>query len=373
MDKRIWWISALIVVVFIYLTKAVLFPFLAGLAVAYFLDPLADKLEARKIPRGAAASLVITFFFVIILAMILALVPVLRSQFEAFATVLPKTLASLRPWLNETIALLSDKFGLNIGGDVEGVLHTFSDQIMARGQQLAGSILQNSLAVFNLLTLLLISPVVAFYFLRDWDLLVDKINGWLPPKHAETVREQVSKVDQVLAGFVRGQMLVCLVMGIMYSIGWSLVGLNFGLVLGVLAGIMAFIPFVGVIFALAIALIIGVGQWGVDFQNLGLVSLVFLIVQIVEGAYLTPRLVGERVGLHPVWVLFAVFAGGEIMGFVGVLIAVPAAAAIAVVVRYIINQYLEHYNILPQPTTDGRGTEESEADAPSDEVADKSE
>jgi predicted PurR-regulated permease PerM len=134
----------------------------------------------------------------------------------------------------------------------------------------------------------------------------------------------------------------------MYAVGWSLVGLNFGLGLGVLAGIMAFIPFVGVIFALAVALIIGVGQWGFDIQNLGLVSLVFLIVQIIEGSYLTPRLVGERVGLHPVWVLFAVFAGGEVMGFVGVLIAVPAAAAIAVVVRYFIDQYLEHYEISPQ-------------------------
>ncbi len=350
MDKRVWWIATAIIIVFVYLTKAILFPFLAGLAVAYFLDPLADKLEERKIPRGAAASSVIAFFFLIILAMILALVPVLRSQFEAFATVLPKTLASLRPWLNDTIALLSDKFGLNIGGDIEGVLHTFSDQILARGQQIAGSILQNSLAVFNLLTLLLISPVVGFYFLRDWDIMVEKVNGWLPPQSADLIREQVSKIDEVLAGFVRGQMLVCLVMGVMYSIGWSLVGLNFGLVLGVLAGIMAFIPFVGVVFALAIALVIGIGQWGLDLQNLGLVTLVFFIVQVVEGAYLTPRLVGERVGLHPVWVLFAVFAGGEVMGFVGVLIAVPAAAAIAVVVRYMINQYLEHFDIKPQDT-----------------------
>ncbi|UTW53888.1 AI-2E family transporter [Kordiimonas sp. SCSIO 12610] len=363
MNKKIWWGAALVVILVIYLTKAVLFPFLAGLAVAYFLDPLADKFEERKVPRSAAAGIVIGFFFLVLLAMVLALVPVLRSQFEAFATVLPKTLASLRPWLNDTIALLSDKFGLNLGGDVDGVLHTFSDQIMARGQKLAGSILQNSLAVFNLMSLLLISPVVAFYFLRDWDLLVDKINGWLPPSHATVIREQVGKVDEVLAGFVRGQMLVCLVMGIMYSIGWSLVGLNFGLVLGVLAGIMAFIPFVGVIFALAIALIIGVGQWGLDFQNLGLVSLVFLVVQVVEGAYLTPRLVGERVGLHPVWVLFAVFAGGEIMGFVGVLIAVPAAAAIAVVVRYMIGQYLEHYDIVQETDEEG-GKDTDNAELP---------
>jgi predicted PurR-regulated permease PerM len=342
MKPKFWQVATVVLVIFVYLTKAVLFPFLAGLAVAYLLDPIADKLEARKVPRGIAASLVIGFFFLIIIGFILALVPVLRSQFDAFATSLPETLAGLRPWFNETLDNLSKQFDIDLASDAKGVLATFSDDILARVQTAAGSIIQNGLAFFNLLTLLLISPVVAFYLLRDWDLLVAKVDGWLPQSTGAIIREQVSKIDEVLAGFVRGQMLICLIMGVLYAIGWSLVGLNFGLVLGALAGIMAFIPFVGVFFALAIALIMGVGQWGLDFQNLGLVALVFLVVQVVEGVFLTPRLVGERVGLHPVWVLFAVFAGGEVAGFVGVLLAVPAAAAIAVLVRYAIEQYLEN-------------------------------
>ena len=156
----------------------------------------------------------------------------------------------------------------------------------------------------------------------------------------------------MLAGFVRGQLLVSTTMGVMYGAGWSLVGLDFGIVLGVLAGVLSFIPFVGALLAAAVAVAIAIGQWGFDPYHVGMVAGVFVVVQTIESGFLTPRLVGERVGLHPVWVLFAVMAGGEIMGFLGVLIAVPAAAAIAVLVRFSIDQYLEHYEI---DTKDGDG------------------
>jgi len=345
MNKWIWIAVAVVLGGFVYLTKGVMLPFMAGLAVAYFLDPVADALEARGLSRGLSASLVISVFFLLIVGVFIAFWPILQSQVSAAAETLPKTLAGIRPWLNETLQSLSGKFGIDLGGDVEGVLGKFSNQIMATVEQGASGVLKSGLAIFNLLTLILISPVVAFYLLRDWDLLVAKIDSWLPPANATIVRSIFKKIDSVLAGFVRGQLLVSTTMGVMYGVGWSLVGLNFGVVLGVLAGIMSFVPFVGALFAAIVAVAMAIGQWGFDLSQIGMVALVFVIVQIVESAFLTPRLVGERVGLHPVWVLFAVFAGGEVMGFVGVLIAVPAAAAIAVLVRFWIDKYLEHYEI----------------------------
>ncbi|MBL4639367.1 MAG: AI-2E family transporter [Kordiimonadaceae bacterium] len=352
MNKRIWLASLFVVIVFVYLTRGILLPFIAGLAAAYFLDPAADMLEKRKVPRGAAAAIVIALFVALAVGVILAFWPILQSQIGSVSEKLPKILAGIRPWLNEILATLSDKFGVGIESDVEGMLATFSDELLAKAKDAAGGVLRSSLALFNILTLLLISPVVAFYLLRDWGLLVAKVNSWLPPENAGVIRTLSSQIDTVLAGFVRGQLLVSTTMGVMYGAGWSLVGLDFGIVLGVLAGVPSFIPFVGALLAAAVAVAIAIGQWGFDPYHVGMVAGVFVVVQTIESGFLTPRLVGERVGLHPVWVLFAVMAGGEIMGFLGVLIAVPAAAAIAVLVRFSIDQYLEHYEI---DTKDGDG------------------
>jgi len=369
MNKWVWLASALVVVLFIYLTKGVMLPFMAGLAIAYFLDPVTDVLERRKVPRGAATAIVLVGFFTLITGVLLAFWPIVQSQIGSLAETLPKTLANLRPWLNETLTSLSNGFGVDLGGDVESILAGFSDEILGRVKDAASGVLQGSLALFNILTLALISPVVAFYLLRDWDLLVAKVDSWLPPSGAAVVREQFTKIDNVLAGFVRGQLLVSTTMGVLYGVGWSLAGLQFGVVLGVLAGVMSFVPFVGALFAAIVAIAIAIGQWGFDPAQIGLVALVFFVVQIIEGAFLTPRLVGERVGLHPVWVLFAVFAGGEVMGFLGVLIAVPAAAAIAVLVRFWIERYLEHYDIAP----DDDETPELPEQAPNEVGSEKSE
>ncbi|TNE66958.1 MAG: AI-2E family transporter [Alphaproteobacteria bacterium] len=355
MNRWVWIGSIAVTVLFFYLTRGVLLPFLTGLAVAYFLDPLADRLEARKVPRSLAAAMVISLFFILIAGVILAFWPVLQSQLAAAAHTLPKTLAGIRPWISETMQSLSAKLGPNVMGDVDSMLGSVSTELLAKLQSLAGEALKGGLAVFNLLSLILIAPVVAFYLLRDWDLLVAKVNGWLPAAAAPTVRDLATKIDTVLAGFVRGQLLVSTTMGVMYAVGWSLVGLQSGIVLGVLAGVMSFVPFVGALFAAIVAVAMAIGQWGFDPTHIALVAMIFVIVQAIEGSFLTPRLVGGRVGLHPVWVLFAVFAGGEIMGFVGVLIAVPAAAAIAVLVRYWIERYMAHY----VPESRGKASEKA--------------
>lgn len=352
MNRWVWMASVLVFVLFIYLTKGVLLPFIAGLAIAYFLDPVADFLEEKGVPRGAAAALIIALFFVLIFGALLAFWPVLQSQLSALAKTLPDTVSNIKPWLNEIMANIMDNYGVDFGGDVDSMLSNFSGTIIEQAKTAAASALKGGLALFNVLTLILISPVVAFYLLRDWDRIIERLDDWLPSKGGDIVREQAKKIDTVLAGFVRGQLLVSTIMGVMYGVGWALTGLDFAIALGVLAGVMSFVPFVGALFAAIIAVAMAIGQWGIDPVQVGLVAAVFFVVQAVEGAFLTPRLVGERVGLHPVWVLFAVFAGGEVMGFVGVLVAVPATAAIAVLVRYWIDRYLDHYKDKPkEPST----------------------
>lgn len=333
------WLAVGILVLFIYATKAILLPFLMGLAVAYFLDPVADKVESWKVPRWLATVIVLILFFLIISGIILAIFPLVKSQLTAFINALPGYFAAARPifadfwvWLTETF-----DFGPELAG--ENIIEEASRTALSKlGDVLAG-FWSGGKAVFNLLTLLLITPVAAFYLLKDWDILIAKIDSLLPQENAGTYRTIARDVDNALGGFVRGQTLAAFVMAIIYSVGWSIVGLEYALVLGLIGGIMAYIPIVGALFTLLLAMLVGIGQFGLEFAPLFGIALVYGAAQGVEAAWLTPKLVGHHIRLHPVWVLFAIFAGGEIMGFTGVLIAVPAAAVVGVLVRFYVDAY----------------------------------
>jgi predicted PurR-regulated permease PerM len=189
--------------------------------------------------------------------------------------------------------------------------------------------------------LMLITPVVAFFLLRDWDRIVAKIDDWLPRDHAEVIRQQVNLADRALAGFARGQATVCMILGTAYAVGWSLAGLEFGLVIGLVTGLLAFVPYAGAFLGLIVALAIAIGQFWPDYSSIAVVAMVFGVVQTTDASFITPRLMGHHVGLHPVWILFALLAGGALFGFVGVLVAVPTAAVVGVLVRFAIDRYLE--------------------------------
>lgn len=332
------WIGVGLVCGFIYLTRGILLPFVAGLAVAYLLDPLADKLEAVRFPRWLATVTILSLFFLGATGLVLGLLPIFQDQILGFVENLPRYIAALRPLIDETLARLDESF--HVGADTDSIVAAMTDQGLERLGKFASGVISRGAAMFNLLTLLLISPVVAFFMLRDWDLLVARIDSWLPPKQAPLVRLLARRIDNALAGFVRGQTMVSLIMALLYGLGWTLVGLDYGLVLGLLAGVLAYVPVVGAFFAMLTALLVGFGQYGADTALLWIVG-VWAVVQAIEGSVLTPRLIGSHIGLHPVWVLFAIFAGAEVMGFVGVLIALPVAAAIGVVAKYLIEQYLE--------------------------------
>lgn len=363
----IWLGIAIVSAVLLYEMRAALTPFIAGMAVAYLLDPLADRLEVVGVPRTGAVCIILGSFLAILILVGILLFPILQTQILELAERVPTYIQKARdaalPLIDRLQATLSAEeverlrsAAGNVAGDVVGWV----------GQILSG-LWSGGLAVFNALSLVVIMPVVAFYLLRDWDRIVAHIDGLLPRDAADTIREQVREIDDRLSGFVRGQASVCLALGVWYAAGLTLVGLDFGLLVGIAAGLISFVPYLGT----GLGLIVGIGLALAQFDSwlpIGLVAAVFATGQILEGYVLTPRMVGERVGLHPVWVLFALMAGGALLGFTGVLLAVPAAAVIGVLVRFAISRYLQSplYRSKRDAATGGGATASpSEAEAPS--------
>ncbi|WP_274629381.1 AI-2E family transporter [Arvimicrobium flavum] len=337
---RFWLIITVVFGLFLYVFSDVLLPFVAGMALAYFLDPVADRLQRVGLSR-VMATVIILFTFVVLLALALMIViPVLASQLADFTARVPEYLSKLQQlitsfdpeWLERRFGVQPDelKEGLNsLLGSAAGFVTTIFQSIWSSG-----------VALFGIVGLFVVTPVVAFYMLLDWDRMVDVVDSWVPRDHVETVREIAADINSATAGFVRGQGTLCLILGIMYAIGLTVIGLNFGILIGLFAGLISFIPYVGSLVGLLLSMGVAVVQFWPDWVWIAATAGVFFLGQFIEGNILQPRLVGKSVGLHPVWLMFALFAFGALFGFVGLLVAVPAAAAIAVVVRFAISRYL---------------------------------
>jgi len=342
---RFWLIGLALFVAALWVLSSMLLPFVAGLAIAYFLDPSVDRLERAGLPRWAGAVVVLLSFVLVAFSFVLLLLPLVQAQAVLLVDTLPHYAQVLRervqPAIEDLIHRLSPE-------DVER-LRTAAGEYAGEavgwvGRVLRG-VLSGGLALFDVFSVLFITPVVAFYLLRDWDVLIGKVDGWLPRQHLSTIRAQAREVNRTLAGFVRGQALVCLVLGLFYALGLSAAGLNFGLVVGLLSGLLSFIPFVGTLFGFVTSTGLALLQFD-SLWRVAIVVAIFVFGQMVEGNVLTPKLVGDKVGLHPVWVMFALLAGGSLFGFVGVLLAVPVAAVIGVLTRFALGRYLQsdYYN-----------------------------
>ncbi|MEE9251135.1 MAG: AI-2E family transporter [Alphaproteobacteria bacterium] len=342
----------------LYVFRAILFPFVAGMAVAYLLDPAVDKLEKWGLGRTAGTALALVAFFVFAAAALLLLVPVLQSQIFDFAGRVPELFAALRARLSGFVEMLEARLAPEDIEQLRTAAANFAGDALALIGGLVGSLWSGGLALFNLLSLIFITPIVAFYLLRDWDRMVGAVDGWLPLRHAEAIRALAQEVDELLSGFVRGVAMVCLILGACYGIALSLIGLEFGLFIGLTAGLLSFVPFIGALFGFVISVGVALAQF-TEWVPIAIVAGVFVLGQVVEGNFLTPRLVGKRVGLHPVWVIFALLAGGVLFGFVGLLLAVPLAVVIGVLVRFGLGRYLAspfHRGSLPP----GAGGDRSE-------------
>jgi predicted PurR-regulated permease PerM len=338
---RFWLASVVVLALFLYVFSDILLPFVAGMVLAYFLDPVADRLERLGLSR-VMATVVILFAFIIVLVLaFVILIPVLASQMADFAGKLPDYLTRLQnlitsfdpQWLKERFGVdpASLRDGLNsLLTSGFGLLTTVFESIWNSGK-----------ALVSVVSLFVVTPVVAFYMLLDWDRMVAVVDSWVPRDHVKTVRQIATDINTATAGFVRGQGTLCLVLGAMYAIGLTLTGLNFAILIGLFAGLISFIPYVGSLTGLVLAVGVAFVQFWPDWQMVVAVAAVFFVGQFIEGNILSPKLVGKSVGLHPVWLMFALFAFGALFGFVGLLVAVPAAAAIAVLVRFAIARYLE--------------------------------
>lgn len=342
--QALFWLGALaVLILFLYVFRSILLPFLAGLALAYFLDPVADLLERRGLSRLVATILILVMFVVLFVLAVIIIVPVLAGQLAGFAEDLPTYIASLRelasslavsfPWLNGYLDFEA--------GELPGGLQDLLAQGAGFLTGLAQGIWSSGLALINIVSLFVVTPVVAFYMLLDWDRMVEQIDGCIPRDNVETVREIAREVNTAIAGFVRGQGTVCLILGLFYAIALSVAGLNFGLLIGLFAGLISFIPYVGSLVGLVLSVGVALVQFWPDFIMIGVIAAIFFAGQTIEGNILQPKLVGNSVGLHPVWLMFALFAFGSLFGFTGMLIAVPAAAAVGVLVRFAIRRYLD--------------------------------
>jgi predicted PurR-regulated permease PerM len=335
---RFWLIGLLVALIAVYLLRAILLPFVAGMAIAYFLDPACDRLEKWMSRTWATAVVTLVFAILIILAFIL-IAPLLIDQLTQFVHTLPDLFNRAHSKLLPYYASLQQRFGLpdliELGDMARSRMGTGLNWILGTLLNLA----QNSMAIANLLSLIFITPVVTFYLLRDWDKIVAKIDVLLPRQHAAVIRAQGREIDTTLAGFARGQATVCIILATYYATALMIVGLPFGLVVGLAAGLLTFIPYLGAIGGFVIAIAIALVNFD-TWTGVIAVAAIFGVGQLAEGNVLTPKLVGDRVGLHPVWVIFALLAGGTLFGFLGLLLAVPVAAGIGVLVRFGLSQYL---------------------------------
>lgn len=351
-----WTVGVVLLFLGLFWLRTILLPFIAGMALAYFLDPAADWLETWKVPRPVATFILLTIFFAMFIGLIVLLFPLVQDQVNMIADKLPDYIAqfsqSLRSMGNGRLAGVLNLDSVNL----QSALQKIAEQGVGVATRIAGQLVSGGVAFFSVLSILLITPVVAFFLLRDWDDIVASIDEWLPLDHAEVIRQECRQIDRVLAGFVRGQALDCLAQGILYAIGWSVVGLDFGLVLGLLNGLLNFIPYAGTTFGFLLAMLVAFGQYGPDVTSLLLVAGVHVLVQVTDQAILTPNLIGPRVGLHPVWILFALLAGGAILGLLGVLLAVPAAAVIGVLIRFAVQRYKESELYLGSGPPGGAGS-----------------
>jgi predicted PurR-regulated permease PerM len=355
---RFWLVAALFFAAFVYLFSDILLPFVAGMVLAYFLDPVADRLQRLGLSRFMATIIILIGFVIVLTLALIILIPLLATQLSDFISRLPSYLSRLQGLITEIDPRwLEQRFGIDPDSLREGLNSLLSSSVGFL-TTIMQSIWDSGVALFNIAGLFVVTPVVAFYMLLDWDRMVAKVDSWVPRDHVETVREIAVDINAATAGFVRGQGTLCLVLGVLYAIGLTAVGLNFGILIGLFAGLISFIPYVGSLVGLVLSIGVAIVQFWPNYYMVAAVAGIFFLGQFIEGNILQPRLVGKSVGLHPVWLMFALFAFGALFGFVGLLIAVPAAAAVAVLVRFAITRYLE------SPLYTGHQEEEAAAPAP---------
>lgn len=333
-----WLIFLLVIFAVLYLLSDILLPFIVAIIVAYFLDPITDKLQKLGCSRNFATISVTSIFFVISALILMLIIPNIYNQLLLLIHNVPSYVSTLESKLLPLIRDNISKLDSEHVNKMTSLLGNFSGSILNFITKFISNLWNSGMFIFNIFSLIFITPVIAFYMLRDWDIMLSKVHNLFPKKYEKTLLEQIKLMNQTLAGFLRGQTQVCLILGFMYSVALSILGLEYALFIGIATGILTFIPYVGATFGLVMGTIIAYLQFGSIISCIA-VAAIFMAGQAIESAFLSPKLVGDKVGLHPIWIMFGMFAFGSLFGFVGVLIAVPLSACIGVIIKFAIGKY----------------------------------
>lgn len=331
---KYWVCSAGILILLLWFLGDVLLPFVLGALVAYFLDPVAKKLQRQGLSRTASTALIIVVAALSFIVIALLVVPVLISQMIDLFETGPDLAKSFSNWLSKTFPLLVDE-----SATIQTFINSTGDVIQQQGGELLNTALSSAASIIDLIMLFIIVPVVAVYLLLDWHRMISAVDDLLPREHARTIRDLAKKIDETLAGFIRGTGTVCLILGFYYAISLMLVGLQFGLAVGVIAGLISFIPYLGAILGGALAMGLAMFQFWGDWISIAIVLGIFVFGQAAEGNFITPKLIGNSVGLHPVWLIMALSVFGSLFGFLGLLVGVPIAAILGVLIRFFVDKY----------------------------------
>jgi predicted PurR-regulated permease PerM len=333
-----WFGLLLLVIVALGLVQAILMPFATGFAIAYILAPAASRLERWGVRRSLASLCLLVLFLLGLTSILVILVPLIQGQIVQLITRVPSLVHALQDQLGRLILLLQEHLPAEDVGKLRDLLSAKLAEAVTWLAGLAQGMITSSLAILNILSLVVVTPILTFFLLRDWEKMMALIDSYLPRQALETVRGQARLVSDTLVGYIHGQALVCLILASYYGIALTLAGLASGIALGLLIGVLAIIPILGVATGFILALGLAALQYGTA-SAIWTVCGIFAVGQLAEANILTPKLMGDRIHLHPVWVIFALFAGGALYGFVGVLVAVPAAAVIGVLARFLLSLY----------------------------------
>lgn len=339
--KTSFWAGAfLLFIAFIWLFNSILTPFILGIAIAYLLDPIVRKLAKEKgVPRWVISLVILSLFILFLLVLVVALAPMVFQQLQMLAKEVPNYIQSGVNYLRPYLSWIEGHLGRNYLEELNAQLKGNAGTLVGSAGNVVAGIASGGFALMSFFTMLVLTPLVAFFMMNEWPKIVKWVESLYPRQHEETIRNLLKQIDTKISGFIRGQITVAFILGIVYAVSLSIAGLNYGFLIGLGSGLFSIIPFVGSTLGLIVSVGVAWFQTGGDWTYTAIIAAIFLSGQFIEGNFLTPKLVGDSVGLHPLWVLFALMAGGSLFGIVGMLLAVPVAAVIGVLLGFVIGQY----------------------------------
>lgn len=333
-----WFTIFLIICGVLWLFKDVLAPFFIGFIIAYLLNPLIRKLQTDKFSRKAATLVILSTFFITVIVLVAAIAPIATRELTEFAKDFPGYLNDLWAQIQPTVNRVQAFLGLNYTGSFADTVQPFLGQASETGKGLIQRVFSGGIAFIDFTVTFFVTPIVAYFLMKDWPKITKWVDDLMPKNHENDLSQIFKSIDQKLAGFIRGQLTVCFVLGVAYAVALTIAGLKYGFLIGLLSGLLSIIPFVGSVVGLTAAVIVAWFQAG-EMSYVAIIAAIFLIGQFLEGNFLSPKLVGDSVGMHPLWVLFSVMAGGTVFGIAGMILAVPVAAIAGVLISFFIGIY----------------------------------